>query len=291
MHVPDATDTMSKAVASMSNVDSNRTCTDADRLLGLIEEDVASLATETVFEWQVPLENVVFDHIAPCTRARRVAESVSSEGSLAFSASTAPTKSTRSFMPTTTASTNRSSLGLTPSSAPSPKCAGTQTYHAQVQCQSTQTNSIIRSRLPLLPDSDGELQRPHVTLNTKRRMSSKFRLTPDSTVDQMVCDAVVKLNRCGKGCCLWHIGLMSLNRRITSMIGQRCRREIVSFVVGQQWQCEECKVIHKVVHDDESDQSSEDESQVFCEFCGFERTAKPMFQPDSSSESGPTVDA
>ena len=197
---------------------------------------------------------------------------------------------------TTSAGSNCSSLGLTVSSAPSHryhlKCASTQTEHTQCSnttllCQSTQTKMPpLRSQLPLLPESDRDLQRPHVTLNTKRKMSTHFALTPDSTVDQMVFESVFKLNRYGKGCCLWHVGLKSLNRRISCIIAEQCRKKMVSFVPGRNWQCEACKI----VHDDDAGQS-EDDSQFFCEFCGHAQSAPPMSQLDSSSESGPAADA
>jgi len=201
----------------------------------------------------------------------------------------------------TSAVSKDSSLGLTVSSAPSRRChlrcVSTQTEHTRcsnttLHCQSTQTKMPpVRSQLPLLPESDRDLQRPHVTLNTKRRMNRQFALTPDSTVDQLVCESVQKFNRRGKGCCLWHIGLQSLNRRVSCLIASRCRKDLVLFVPGQHWQCEACKVIHDG-HDggDDGDQT-EDDSSFFCDFCDHEQRAPPMFQSDSSSESGPAVDA
>jgi len=137
-----------------------------------------------------------------------------------------------------------------------------------------------------LPQADLDLQRPCVTLNTKEAMLRHFALTPDMTVDQLIAESVTKLNRRGKGCCLWHVGLTSLNQRISCLLQQGCRKKLVSFVPGRHWQCQTCKI----VHDENLEHTTDDDSNL-CDFCDCEQSRQPMLQLDTYSEPGLTLAA
>lgn len=188
----------------------------------------------------------------------------------------------RNRMPATAASTC-SGLSFTVSSASLSSCR----LKCTTQCQATQTEvAPLRSRLPLMPGSARDKGRPHVSLNTKKRMKPMFAVTPDSTVSQCVAEMVCRFNRRGKGCCPWHVGLTSLNRRISRMIAEPCLQQLVADMSEQQYQCTVCQILN--CRDDEPPL---DGALLICDICGTEHATTLSSLQDSSSESARADDA
>ena len=107
----------------------------------------------------------------------------------------------------------------------------TQTQQ-ESHCQATQTATA--SRLPRLPNTGGDFQRPIVVLNSRKRLMRHFSETPSHTVRQLIHELLFKVNPCGRGCCPLHISLLSLKRSVSYMIALGCRPD---FLPGVKWQC------------------------------------------------------
>jgi PAS domain-containing protein len=58
--------------------------------------------------------------------------------------------------------------------------------------------------------------RTRAVLNTRSQALRQFRETPDHTVEQMVYDAMGRMNPRGKGCCFYHVALRVLHRTIVA---------------------------------------------------------------------------
>jgi hypothetical protein len=97
--------------------------------------------------------------------------------------------------------------------------------------------------------------RTRAVFNTRSQALRQFRETPDHTVEQMVYDAMGRMNPRGKGCCFYHVALRVLHRTIVELSAQSCHP---SFAPNQAWQCEKCYAMH-----------ADDEDLPFCMVCDY----------------------
>ena len=86
---------------------------------------------------------------------------------------------------------------------------------------------------------------------------SHFQETPNTTVEELLRDVLVKINPRGKGCCYMHIGLLVLQQCISAMSVGECWPELQPH---NDWQCEECFALHE-------DDSDSDVSDRICCVC------------------------
>jgi len=152
-----------------------------------------------------------------------------------------------------------------------------------IDCQTD--GSLMAMLPPRLPARPAARKPYHVNLTTRKCAIKKFKVTPKTTRSMMVMDLVSKVNPCGKGCCFWHVGLLTWLRHFSQMLAEECRKDFVPYLA---WQCPLCLVLHDT-DDDEQDRlctvcwsSTEDASSLLSQHLN----CNPETVEDDSSNAG-----
>jgi len=155
---------------------------------------------------------------------------------------------------------------------------------AELCCAKSQTSG----RPPRLENTTADVgrwatrQHLNVTLNTKKRVLRQFHETPKTTKNQLITEAIEQCNVHGRGCCFWHVGLLSLHRHVSTMASGACRE---TFTPKDAWQCQACYILHDDNSDDESsgDDSFDAEARdPICSFCLAPRNPHMLLESSSA---------